>query len=348
MYQQNIEGENQMSITMPNDVDRTSLNQTKKDDVKFDIDPFMLVPKLDCKYELRLLYFLDDTSTRKKPYIINKNHTFYKRNDNGNMGSVFAGCPTTPRFDIDNPEEQCPFCIQNDLLWRQSRQDGDDKLFKIAKKFRAKFNAFMPVIVVNTDDPGVKINSVKILSVYSEFTFNDIINGIKRRKKLKFYNALTNPECMNLQLACYTSDTGYKNTKVLFVKTKKILASVWNEEKQEAFFNNMLKPLNFDRDYYKDFDSIRLNNLFNEYGAPLLSSTESVKNAPAKVKVREVGNLSKNNKKNEEVSMADVDELLREPEQSAKPSKPEKEIKANITPDNEDMDYIFDLLGDSE
>lgn len=346
---------------MPNTIDTSSLDDANNSGkpVQFAVSPVLLVPKTGHKYTLRLIHFLDSNSKRTKPYIVTYNHTFYRKNDYGDIESIFAACPKTPRFQIDDWKEQCPFCMNQNLLYDKGTKEKDSELLTIAKKFRAKYNAFFPVIVIKTTDKTVPVNSVKILCVSSEYTFNDIVGYIKNNKDLTFFNSLTDPNCYNLELDCYMSDKGYRNIKARFAKTEKVLASIWNEEKQNKFYENKLAPLEFDKEYFRDFNGKALNDLFANYGAPMLAKNSTAQStAKTNVDSKPVNNsvTTTMNQNQTKKSQSVDDDFLTELQNDDNDDKPQKEEPKATKPkagkpimtDDEDLSYIDDLLGKTE
>lgn len=336
-------------FTLPNNVNLNKM-ELPVNTSAFEVDDRLLVPRVDHSYKLRLLHFLDSESTRKIPFVINFNHVFYRKLENGTFKSEFVQCPQTPRYKIDDAEEKCPFCLAVNALSSLSIKTKEKEFNAIVYRLKYKYSSHMPVIVLNsTENPDDKFK-IKVLTLNNKFTTDRIIEIIRKNPSLNYYNNLENLDCFDLNLDV-THNGKYRVIDFHFSKAEQRLAAEWNEEKQLDFFNNKLKPLNFDSDFYPDYNAIKLNELYSEFGIPLVNNAKKM----AKVKTSEpqieddddIPDAPKKNP-NKDIDKVELDNIVEESQEEPPKEEHKKETSKTLFEDDNEDDFIDNILSDVE
>jgi len=139
-------------------------------------------------YRFRLLGFKSAKSDRDFPFITIFKHTVWSEGEDGKRHPESVVCPVTPFIKKNwkgDPMHDCPICRfanANFVAWKQS--DWKDKeSAKKNKEFGRKFEALIPVYVVN--DPNYQQNNghFKVFSFTDKEAYNQFLDLVKAKSR---------------------------------------------------------------------------------------------------------------------------------------------------------------------
>ena len=139
-------------------------------------------------YRFRLLGFKSAKSDRDYPFITRFIHTVWVEGEDGKRHTENVVCPVTPFVKKNwkgDPMNDCPICRfanANFVAWKQSGWK-DKESAKKNKEFGRKFEALIPVYVVN--DPNYQQNNghFRVFTISDKDVYNQFVKLVQEKSR---------------------------------------------------------------------------------------------------------------------------------------------------------------------
>ena len=135
---------------------------------KFQDDDRYLHFKPGNTYTVRLLYYTEDPSKRKLPFIAKYDHSYWDEEAESNKLKKVT-CPTSEYILYNAGFSKCPICKATRKFYKD-KEAGSTTAEELYKEFRRKFHGFALVYVVN--DPTNEDNNGKVKIMHFGITIN--------------------------------------------------------------------------------------------------------------------------------------------------------------------------------
>lgn len=139
-------------------------------------------------YRFRLLAFKSAKSDRDFPFIQTYKHVVWVEDEDGKRHSESVVCPVTPHVKAKwngDPMNDCPICRfanANFVAWKQSGWKDKESARK-NRQFGRKFEALIPVYVVN--DPVYEQNNghFRVFAFYDKDIYKQFVETVTRKQQ---------------------------------------------------------------------------------------------------------------------------------------------------------------------
>lgn len=278
-------------------------------------------------YQFKLIYWFDDKSTRREPFIHRYTHNYWDSEQKVGGNVV---CPTSEYEQGNGGFDSCPTCKQLNKWYKEYKDEGNFTSKELYDTFRRQFNGYALVYVIN--DPSNEDNNGTVKIMRYGLGIRDYLQknifGVTYRKDDK------------------TVVDTYGESAFNFTDSFDLIVDVTDKHTENGTFNNydlrfstrpnsmdididaiveQCKELEFDEAFYRPFVKEETESFYSDYV---------------------IGNYIK-----EETAGADEGiETLEEPEPVKQPtslgskpktgtSKPVQEVEEKITGDDDEVDF---------
>lgn len=307
----------------------------------------------DKSFRFRLLFYIDDTSKRKTPFIEQYIHAFY---DKDTRSREVVICPTSEYIKGNFGFNQCSVCNNNKKLWKEL-STGNKTSKELYDQVKRKFHGYALVYVVNDGANPENNGKVKLMHYGKDIKkfFKQEIIGDENSVDPVGSSAFSLESGYDLLISVAlikdpNSDDSYKEYTCKFAREKSAINI--DVEKLEA----EIKALNFDKDYYKITPTEQINEFFQKFVLEKITEDEE-KHEPAELDDMYQPQVKTNTPEKAEKVPAEKVEKIEKPEkvEKAKPiatnNKVEKidkidELTSSMTLVNKDVSKESKNVGD--
>lgn len=318
-------------------------------------------------YRFRLLNFANKNSTRDYPFIEKFTHTIWGKTEDGKpMIESSVVCPVTKYVEWVGDRYECPICkyANNNFIAYKESNYKDRVSGEKNRKFSRKFEAHVPVYVVNDPNYEANNNKFKVITFTDKDKYNEfkeLVNA-KLRETSVFNGNASVDLCLRVDRVTETANAGQPNeyTWSRTVISKMIFSSKPYE--LPAITKEAVDEFPFDEQYYISSTKEELDQFYNKYcrvqmddvvfedetitivaPTPKVEKVKPITPAPEKkaaVSETIVSNTNISTAK-DDISMDEIDDLLNDAEPTVQTTSSTQTTSSGDDLDDLDIDSLL-------